>query len=205
MNKIIKLFILTLACTIHTTYPKQSLISKMYCSIFGNNDVRPEYKQKVHQALKDLGVAQPLDVPVKQMNIVGPSFARYKLASFTAFGIWLDEAYLNRCNEEEKMFHIYHEASHYVQKHHQKNIAGCSGTLMLTLAGLLALKKALGSTNPLIKNVTVAGTTILAIIGGCRYLLPYFVKRQEKQADLMAAKILMSTEKEYIVDAHIEK
>jgi len=65
MKKNIKFFILMLICTVPTAYSKQSIISKIYCSIFGNKDASPEYQQKVYQALHDFGVAQPLDVPVK--------------------------------------------------------------------------------------------------------------------------------------------
>lgn len=185
-------------------YASQSIISKVYCSILGNDDVSLQYREKVDQALKDLGVENPSDVPVKKMNGVGPAFARFDLSSFTAFGIWLDENYLDRCSEEEQKFHIYHEVSHYVQNHHAKMIGGCGAALIFATVGLAKLRSFIGSTDSLVASALTVGLGILVSLAGYRYALPLLVKKQEKEADLLAAATLIATEQSTVVDAHIE-
>ncbi len=204
MNKIVKFFILIIICTKHTAYAEQSLISKLYCSFLGNKDTQTKYTEKVKTALKDLGLENPSDVAIKQMNKIGPIFANIDLASFTAFGIWLNEEYFDKCNDKEQLFHIYHEASHYIQKHHQKLLVGCSIALAIFILALRQINNTLGSTNPIIKNTSVATIGILTIFACYRYLLPYIIKRQEKQADISAADALITAGHQDIVDAHIK-
>lgn len=205
MNKIIKLFILVLIVTTHTAHTGQNTISKLYCSFLGNENVSKKYTEKVQQALKDLDLKNPSNVAIKQMNSVGPIFANIDLISFTAFGIWLNEEYFNKLSEEEQIFHIYHEASHYVQNHHQKLLAYCSGILAITIIGLKQTNNILQSNNPIIKNISVTSLGILALIASYRYLLPCIIKRQEKQADILAAKTLILADKEDVIVAHIKK
>lgn len=197
MNKKAGFFFLLLLGFAHTAYSSQSMISKVYCLVLGNHDAHADYKTMVYNALKDMGVDHPESVPVKQMNGIGPAFARIDISSFTAFGIWLDEAYLDTCSEEEKLFHIYHEAAHFVQKHHQKLLAEC-GISLGALTGLMKLGSAV------VPGYAVLGIGVLVALGGYWYVLPYAVKTREKQADLLAAETLTNLGKENVVAIHIE-
>jgi Zn-dependent protease with chaperone function len=204
MKKFIFSLLFIFLCPMFAISQGQSLVSKIYCLFLGDTDVPYEYKQMVYQALRDFGLENPSEVSVKQMNGVGPAFARVNLSSFTAFGIWLDVRYLNKCSEEEKIFHVYHEVAHYVLNHHVKILVGCGGVIALLIAGLVKLHGTLGVSSAILKETLIGGVGILAVLAGYRYILPYFVKKQEKQADIMAAKILVSTGREGIVKAHIE-
>lgn len=202
MNKATSSLFLTLLFSFNVTHAGKGMMSKVYCSIFGNQDVSPAYKEIAQQALKQLGVKDFESVSVKQMNGVGPAFARMDLSSFTAFGIWLDEDYLDTCTEEEKLFHIYHEASHYVSMHHQKILAGAALSLPLITWGLAKLSSA--STGSFFTACAMfTGLSAVALAGIYFGVLPRVVKRQEKQADLLAAQILMDMGREDVVIDHI--
>ncbi len=183
----------------------QSFVSKIYGQILGNTDVKREYKDLAYQALKDFGIKNPACVSVKKMNHIGPMFALMPLSSFTAFGIWLDEEYLDTCSPAERIFQIYHEASHYAYKHHQKLLTIGSLTLATTIAVLMYLNKkltALDAPHPLaITTATGILVTATLYVG----LLPKIVKQQEKMADITAAKKLISLRKKEIVDTYIQK
>ncbi len=204
MNKIIKIVTLILISTMQITNANQSIISKIYCKFLGNEDVHAQYKEKVAKALTNLGLEDPSDITVKQMNKVGHKLARIDLSSFTAFGIWLNEEYFNQLSDEKLTFQIYHEAAHYIKKHHQKLLLGGGAFVVLTALGLKQINNLLSSSKPIIKNSTVIGTGILTTAICCRYLLPYIIKQQEKQADLLAATTLIASGNQHVVQAHIE-
>lgn len=203
MRRYYSIFIFILLC-IHTVYPGQSTISKMYCLIFGNTDAHSEYQNQAHEALVAFDIEQPENVAVKQMNGIGPAFARLDLSSFTAFGIWLNEAHLDACGKNEQIFHVYHEAAHYAKKHHQKMIAGSAVFLAGMVAGLLAINKSINVTNSFLKSTAILGSGMLITLGSCLYLLPQIVKQQEKEADMFAAATLIRAGSQYIVEAHIK-
>lgn len=175
-----------------------SHITKLYTKIFGNAAVKQEYTDLVQQALEQFGIENPESVPIKQMNNIGPMFALMPLSSFTAFGIWLDETYLDTCSPEERTFQMYHEAAHYAKKHHQKLLSSITGA-SITLASLLYLNK------KLCINKQINGP-IISIFGivSIGALISSIVKRQEKEADLEAAKKLILLNKAHIVVTHIK-
>lgn len=181
----------------------QSLLSKLYCQFLGSSDVKQEYKELAHKALKDFGISNPETVSVKQMNSVGSLIALMPLSSFTAFGIWLDEKYLDSCSQEEKVFHIYHEAAHYARNHHQKLLGIGVGLSAAVGAGLLYLNKKLHAHNIPYSGALTLGSTIVAAAALYLGIVPTIVKRQEKQADVEAAKKLSSLGNQDIVNAHI--
>lgn len=183
----------------------QSLASMFYCSVLGRQDVRSEYKELAVQALTHLGVQDPESVPVKQMNGVGPSFARVDLSSFTAFGIWFDEAYLDSCSREEQLFHIYHEAAHYASKHHQKTLAGSAVSLGLAAFVMIKLQKVLSQEPDFVRYGVLAASAFAAVAGFYLYLLPQVVKAQEKEADILAVKTLIQTGSGQIADNYIDQ
>ncbi len=202
MRKFLYIFISILFCVCNV-HAQKSFISGIYCKILGDQDASSQYIQEVQEAFKFFKVKDRLSIPIKKMNAVGPSFARVDLSSFTAFGIWLDEKYLDTLSETERVFNIYHEVSHYVQHHHQKLFAGCGIAALLVALGLVKLGQSLNTTLPYkVGAVSVVG--FLAAIASYRYLLPYFVKRQEKQADLMAAETLILLNKSSVVSKYIE-
>lgn len=173
--------------------------------MLGNQDAQQEYRETVYQALAQLGVSDPTQIPVKQMNCVGPFFAGIDISSFTAFGIWLDEEYLATCSEEERMFHIYHEACHYVSNHHAKNALGLALVgLSLIYAGT-KLSGAIPSEQAILKYAVPMAAVCAAFATTCKFLLPPVVRMQEKEADIKAVQILMNIGKENVVDAHINE
>lgn len=203
MKKILLSLILVFLFT-KPIYAEPSLIAKLYCSVLGNKDASKEYREKVYQVLKQHGVNKPEDVPVKQMNGIGPAFARLELSSFTAFGIWLDENFLDICTDEQKDFHIYHEVSHYVKYHHQKILALSACLLTLIATGFTKLNRFCSSSDNITRYSVLTGATAFTLLTSYLYLLPNIVKRQEKEADILAAKALINAGKSQVVDNHIE-
>ncbi len=198
MHKITYSLFLALSFSYNALDAGQSIASKLYCSVLGNQDASPTYKDLTYQALTNLGVKNPDNVSVKQMNGVGPAFARINLSSFTTFGLWLDEAYLDTCTQEEKLFHIYHEAAHYASNHHQKILAGIAVALPLSIFGLVKLNKYLPE-KKITKVAIYTGIACATLTGIYFGVLPSIVKHQEKQADIRAAKTLISLGKEDVV------
>jgi Zn-dependent protease with chaperone function len=204
MNKIIKFIVLTLVFSIYTPHAKPNLLTDIYGLILGSKDADAKYTQIVHQALKDLGSVDETSVAVKQMNTVGPMIALQDLSSFTAFGIWLNQKYLKNLDAQTLKFLLYHEASHYIQKHHQKIILVCMLSLLPLILELYLLKKGLSSTHPLLQGSALALAGLLSVVVWYKYFLPYLIKKQEKKADLMAAKALIETGEAKIVDDYIK-
>lgn len=180
----------------------QGIMSSMYCWLLGNQDVRQEYAMLTRQALLTLGVHDPHQVSIKQMNDVGPSFVRTHLTSFTAYGIWLDEAHLDTCSPEERLFHIYHEAAHYAHKHHQKLIVGAAVCAPLVCTAMLMFTNLMGVDEKQ-KYLILAAQTIIAMAAACSYILPEVVKMQEKEADITGAHALINEDKTNVVLAYI--
>lgn len=204
MTKKTLIVLFTLLISSNFSFSAPSLISRFYCLVLGNKNTKQEYKEKAHKALKDLGVEKPEDVPVKQMNGIGPAFARLQLSSFTAFGLWLDEEYLDQCSEEEKIFHIYHEAAHYASRHHQKIITGSAIILPLLTYGFIKLNNSLDPYGTLTKASIITTTSIATLLSSYLYFLPQVVKRQEKEADIKASKTLIRLGKQEAVENIIE-
>ncbi len=200
---IFALFLTTTGST-HDAIAQQGFLSNVYSAVLGDHDVRLEYRECTYRALKTFGIKNPTVVAVKQMNAVGSSFARAGLSSFTAFGIWLDQEYLDQCSREERIFTIYHETAHYVCKHHQKivggTIIGSACLLSLFLAGLKQL-----DVSNLKKYLLLMIANIAADAAYYGYLLPPIVKEQEKQADIMAAHALIRSGKKQVVESYIQQ
>lgn len=198
---VISFFVLTTTTTKLDAY---STVANLYSTILGSKPVSEPYRTLTYKALADLGINNPeKNVRVCQMNGVGPAFARLELSSFTAFGIWLDEQYLNQCSEAEKMFHIYHEAAHYKLNHHVKVLTRCGLASLGSIAGLVALSVGLKKQPSWIRVSAGITTGLIGLYAGYRYLLPSLVKEQEKEADLLAAKTLCTRGRSDVVTHHI--
>lgn len=195
------LFAIALVCFI---YPlsAQSIIPKIYCTVLGNTDLKQEYKEQVFKALKDMGVEHPETIAIKKMNRVGSILALMPVSSFTAFGIWFDEKYLDSCSQEKRIFEIYHEAAHYALKHHQKLLGIGSAVCATAIVGLVFLKKCLDARTSHSLTVTL-GAAAASVAGIYLGIVPQIVQRQEKAADIHAAKKLISLGKTDVVDAYI--
>ncbi len=200
MKKFLCLFIILLTSPISS----QSFITKIYCTILGNNDVKQEYRELAHRALKDFGITEPEKVSIKKMNNVGSIIALMPVSSFTAFGIWLDEKYLDSCTKEQRTFQIYHEAAHYACKHHQGLLAVGTG-MVLAIPALLYLHNKLDNQCNHHNRATTLGIGAAAGLALFSGMLPFLVKQQEKQADLEAAKKLRELNKAAIVEAYLGK
>jgi len=206
MEKIIKFIVLIFVFSITTLHPIHGMLPKIYCSVLGNKDVDPRLMKIVREALKNLSIENPESVAIKQMTPVGPLLAMRNLASFTAApaGIWLDAEYLNNLNEEELEFLMYHEGGHFKLKHHRDTIVVSLLSLIAVVAGLVLFGKNLASIQPSLKWAMLISTGLLLILVFYWYILPSLVKRQEKQADLLAAQVLIDTGKQQIVDTYIK-
>lgn len=209
-----KKILLTLLLTIQCDQPcfsmeqapdSSNFFATLYGYLLGNENINPEYTQLIHVALQQLGVANPSAVTIKQMNAVGPALALQDLASFTAFGIWLNQEYLETLDRDTLTFLMYHEASHYVQQHHQKTIVACIISLLILIAEICLLKNWTYSIHPAIQVPTLITSALLSILAWYRFFLPILIKRQEKQADLMAAKTLIDNGAIQVVEAVITK
>lgn len=199
MKKFIFLLLFTVSTHVITG---QSLLQNLYCTILGTVDIKAEYKAEVHEALRAYGIKNPEDIPVKQMNAVGPLVAITPLSSFTAFGIWFDQNYLDACCPEERTFKFYHEAAHYAQHHHQKLLVTEAIITVLSSVGLCMVNDILKRTkcsNQISSMLAASLITATAVYLG---ITPYFVKQQEKEADIVACKKLQSLDKQHIVKAH---
>lgn len=199
----VRKIILSLFCIF--TLSNHAFINQLYCSLLGNTDVAAEYKALVHNALRNLGVNNSKSVSVKQMNNVGALIARIPVSSFTAWGIWFDQDYLDTCNANEQLFQIYHEAAHYAQKHHQKLLTFTLAVAGATGIGLYALHKHLRKNDVPHPNTITAASAATALVAFCTIVLPYIVKLQEQNADLVAAQKLIELGRSDIVQEYIQQ
>jgi hypothetical protein len=181
-----------------------TLVSKLYCTILGNNDAQPKYTHIIHQALREMGVEKARDVPIKKMNDIGPLFALMPLASFTAHGIWLNETYLDQFSLADITFELYHEAAHYAHKHHQRLILWSTSAALCKTIILYTLYKKLKHKNYHSKAITSAAgfifTPLLYVVG-----LPALIKKQEKEADIATTQTLLKTQKCNALKEHLKK
>ncbi len=92
---------------------------------------------------------------------------------------------------------------HYALNHHPKMLAGCGLMALLTTVGLITLHRTLKTNSPWIKRSVTASVGLLTALCCYRYVLPYFVKQQEKQADLLAAATLKTIGRQDVIDEHI--
>jgi hypothetical protein len=185
--------LLILSITLCGTIKAQAgIMSRVYSAVLGNNDVSTTFKNETYEALRALGIQDPTSVQVKQMNGIGPALARANIGSFTACGIWLDEQYLAGCSTAAATFHIYHEAAHYVLRHHRNLVLG---TLAVCAAAAAILLK--------IKPRSYQFAAGAAALGSYLVCLPYYVREQEKQADLLAVQTLLATGKHAVVASHL--
>jgi hypothetical protein len=196
MKKI--LFVITVVGSMGAA--EQSYISRLYCKVLGNTDIKQEYKELAHRALQDNGISDPESVPVKKMNRVGSIVALMPVSSFTAFGLWFDEDSLDECSEDERTFQIYHEAAHYAKRHHQQVLIAGTAMSVLTVAGVMMLNKTLhAQDNPYTQTIT-AGTGVAAAAMLYVGVLPHLVKRQEREADMAASTKLTGLGSMYVYD-----
>lgn len=206
MNKFTVLITILLSLGISNIYSVPEFIAQAYCKILGNKDASQEQKSKIYEALKALGVENPEKIPVKQMNGFGPAFARINLLSFTAFGFWVDETYLNQLTKEEAIFLMYHEAAHYALGHHQQILTGTAIAIPATSAIVLGLDHLLRLKNMSLttRMLGAIGVIIGSLLSSYFFVLPEISKQQEKEADLKAAELLISMGKWHIVKEHVK-
>ncbi len=179
----------------------QDMRVSIYSSILGKNDVKQVYKDLVHKALSDFGCANPEKVAVKRMNSLGSLIAGVQISSFTAFGIWLDEEYLDACTIEQQTFQIYHEAAHYVKNHHSKLLAKLLGLVAVNVFIVHCLQSK--SSQNHLGQVAKVCCMLFALLGSGK-LVSCIVKNQEKEADICAAKRLNRLGESDVVNAYIQ-
>lgn len=203
IKKISYLFMCTLSL-INSPIYSQDIITKIYCKFLGDKEISFGNKIRVMEALSRLGIEHPEKVSIKQMNKTGSLIAQADLSSFTAFGIWFKETYLNTLTEKEKVFQIYHEAAHYAKKHHQKILASSIAFFIGSTLGI-NLINSFFNLDYFIKKAAVLGIEAAATFLIYLYLLALVVKEQEKDADILAATTLINSDRKDIVEAHIKR
>ncbi|HZW60906.1 MAG TPA: M48 family metalloprotease [Candidatus Babeliales bacterium] len=195
------LFLLIIAIpTISSPYCASSTFGYVYSSLLGKEDASPYYHKLVVQALKAYGVKKAEKVLIKKMNGIGPALAgidKDQLLSFTAFGIWLNEELLNHEDEAIRIMIIYHEAAHYVQKHHQQIVASLA-TLSLITAAIFTASSYV-SPQRWAQMATAAAWTGATWWGFDKFIFTPLVLSQEETADLEATRVLVADGKQKIV------
>ncbi|OQA35971.1 MAG: Peptidase family M48 [Candidatus Dependentiae bacterium ADurb.Bin331] len=177
-----------------------------YNVIFGNEDVSVSYKKQITNALRDFNVPQPEKVAVKKMNSVAARLLGNELYSFTLIGIWLNEPALNTLTESAREFKLYHEAAHYAHKHHAQALGLAATALpLMTTFPLLFRSAYYHSAYKKLGNIFAYSATALSWYGLYSYALKPFIKEQEKQADLAAARMLCAKGKKEIVEAYLNQ
>ena len=176
----------------------RKITQSIYATILGKKDASPKYKKLIKKALLDFEV-NPSYVAIKQMNSVGPRIAGCPLASFTKYGIWINEEALATYSNEELEFQMYHEAAHYASKDHLKELI--SFTLLSIVATYPAYHTFAQSQG--YKRIILTPTTLLSTSVGGYHLFTKLIRSFEKKADLAAAKKLCIRNKKDTVIKYI--
>jgi len=181
-------------------------VNSLYCAVLGNEDASMKYQEIIREALQDFGVVEFNTVAVKKMSSLPKRLLGNSLISFTMQGIWIDEELLLECPEEEVVFTLYHEAAHYVKRHHAKLL------LMVVPAsvifyGITHWPASLLERKLKYKLLKVGLIGLLsggALMALDRFLMRPLVREFEKDAELEAARLLCRLHKQKIVSAHID-
>lgn len=178
----------------------EKVVERTYCSVFGSENASDYYQEKVKEALTAFGVNDVNHVPIKKMNRTAAFFVGDQLYSFTMFGIWLNEELLDKCEESERVFALYHEAAHYARKHHQKVLLSLLPTALLVEIIPLIRKQMVKSPDKYVQAGSTIGLTLLAALLVDQLLLCPLIKSQEQEADEQAACKLNSLGRTSVVD-----
>lgn len=194
-----KVMIIAMSLLSSSTYP--NVIENIYTKIFGPEDLKKTYKIEITNQLKAMGVKNPEQINLKKANCSGSTIAGIDISSFTAapFGIWFDEESLDLLNSDEREWSIAHECSHYAKNHHPKLIAsglGLGSSIILAL--YLFYKRALTEISTKKKVGVIVASGIIGIVLFIK-ALQSMVKKQEKEADIFAARALINAGQEHTV------
>ena len=178
-------------------------VADIYCHLLGGQDASLWYQKATKKALADFGHPDPDQVGIKQMNALGPMCIGNDLYSFSMFNIWYNEDILDQMDERERLFGVYHEVAHIVQKHHQQLLLSCvPAAFFVTLIPSMH-KRCFGQQPCLIRySAYMIWATLSGVAIAKGWLRPW-VKTQEKWADQEGARILCSIDRQDVVDAHI--
>jgi len=193
----------------HPTHCKNIVsktIEKIYCTLFGQEDLSPQYRIKMNKALVRHRIENPDQVLVKKMNGFASKLLNLNLYSFTLDGIWLNENLLEKCTPEERTFMMHHEAAHYKNNHHNKLLAKIV-PVAVTLPALTILfrNKIVPFKNRVAKYAVLSGLCILELLGITELIARPTLKQQEREADVSAAKALCANGKIDAVQGYVQE
>ncbi len=178
-------------------------IQDVYCHLLGGKDASLWYRQATKKALLDCGHSDPDQVGIKQMNALAPLCVGDDLYSFSMFNIWYNEDALDQMSEGERLFAVYHEVAHIVQKHHQQLLLSCIPAALL-IALIPSMHRRLFGVQPyVIRYSAYIFWWFLSGVAIDKAWLRPWIKTQEKWADQEAARVLCSIGRQDAVDAYI--
>lgn len=180
-----------------------SFISAAFQPLLGSVDLDEPYKSEVKEALSNFKVANVNSVSIKKMDNLIPHIIDPSIVSYTFFGLWFNQDYLAQLSSSARTWNIYHEAAHYASNHSSKAILLVGILGGLSYATIPQLNTKLSTKYNLI-NGAIYLTTWSAAVAASFYTLQELVREQEKQADLKAARLLLTLGKEDVVLDHID-
>lgn len=187
------LSLIMLGHSLNATSPKQ-IAAKACCFLFGNQDASDEIKTLVKHArdLYDVGASGRL--PVKYINKC-PWLQQF--LAFTWFGTWVNKDAWLKLSQNEKVFAAFHETSHEVLNHPLNQIGVALNILVgSVLLGRLCMRS--------VKNKLLACGVQTVLSGALLGLIvPWYAKRCEKKADILAAQKLCELGKVDVVKDQI--
>ncbi len=188
------LSLITLGYSINAISPKQ-VAAKICCSLFGNEDASKEIKTLVNQARDAYDIDASEGLPIKFINKC-PWLQQFK--SFTWFGTWINKNAWSELSQNEKVFTAFHEPAHEKLDHPLKQIGVALSTLTASLLlGRLCLRCSVQSKLLACGIQTVLSGALLGLI------VPWYTKRCEKEADILAAQKLCELGKADVVENQI--
>jgi len=182
-------------------------IAENFCGeLFGTDIASVEIQEQIKNARNSFSLQTTDQPPTKYIT----NNWLQKFSSFTWFGTWINKKAWNEMTKKEKIFLAHHEIAHEAEKHPLKQVSIATITL---LASIYAAKKysprlstyLINSSHPLFQKYL----SLLFGMGGVLIcvgiLIPHMVKKDEKDADILAAQTLWNQGKEELVQHHINE
>lgn len=111
---------LLLVCMNTSVLQSKTISETLHAYLLGSEPASAQRAQKIQEALVRCGISHAYEVPIYNMNGVGPFLAGQELYSFTADGIWINEKLIEKSQltDHEQEYLYRHEAAHYAAGHH---------------------------------------------------------------------------------------
>lgn len=175
-------FLLILLNVIPTYLTAQdTLMHRLCCHLLGHKKASEDIQKHFHEAREAFNISQPTPA-IKEINNC-PFLKQF--ASFTWFGSWIHANEWQKMDPDNKTWLSFHEAAHTHLNHPIKQLDACA---LLTVGAVL----------------TKIWPVRLVLIAGL-LAMPLYIRHCEKEADIAAAKKLISCGKTHIVQKQIDE